>query len=205
MKITSKIIWELIDKNGNVIDRREDHNIIVKTGFHFILDFIANVGRTAYGSGCIYISHMALGSSNATNVGLELGQAGYNGPSEEDWRLSAEGTLDNLGGGSPCRVEFDQLIHPPVRVNEVLTVTGVFTDGDFPVLPYEIREMGLFLSDTPPTADPRIDPTQLPHSMISRVVRTWDSANQRWIENPYTKQNDLTDLRIRYSLELSND
>jgi len=164
---------EAINKDGEVLKRRSIKNIVVETGIEFILDLL--IDSVALYSGNTRLLWMAAGSINTAAT-------------VDDWALRGEGTLNE--GGATCRVQLDA---ETGRSEQTITFVGVFTDGDFPVLPYDIAELGVFLGNRPPTSDPQEDATQRPYAMFNRSI-----LNPVW-----NKENDNISLRFRYRLTIS--
>jgi len=172
LEIIGKLTFQQVDKKGNILTERTIKNIVVETGREFILDLLIN--NVTYYQGNIYLTMMAAGSIN-------------NPATVDDWRLRGEGTVNE--GGAICRVNLDP---QTARTLTTITFHGVFTDGDFPVIPYTIGELGVFLGDRPPTSDPQDDATQRPYAMFNRLV----------LDPRFTKYNDGTDIRFIYEVTI---
>lgn len=175
LKIVGKVKLQQVNKEGEVLKEGDFKNIVVETGKEFILDLLIN--KTDYYQGNTSIGWMACGSINVA-------------PSKDDWKLYGEGTLNE--GGAMCRVTLDPQTD---RTLTTIEFHGVFTEGDFPSLPYPIGELGAFLGSRPPSSDPQSDSSQRPYAMFNRLV----------IDPIWIKYNDGTDLRFKYTVTLTDE
>lgn len=167
-------------------------NTVVETGAEFLLDLMFTLDT--YGTGGI--THEALGDSNATNDGLAGPSAGspipeetgtWQGVDPDDWRLSNEVT----------RVA----INTVERTDQSVLVTAVFDNALFPTGGSQIREVGLFLSDTPPNVNPQYDGNERPNSMFSRAL--FVTASGGFYHDSYEqKDNDGLDMKVYYRMEV---
>ena len=159
---------------GNIVlERRFFKNIVVNTGAQFLLDLLS--GDTSQYNGNLSLRYGVAGSINRD-------------AQRTDWNLYGEGTLNE--GGATMRVVVDE--YRTERSGNSITFHAVFTLGDFPHLPYSVGEAGLFLSNIPPTSNPETDSTQRPNAMFNRVV----------FDPPIVKQNDGTDMRIKFTITM---
>lgn len=158
MKLKGYAKLEKLEK-GKLIELIEYHNIVVYTGINLIYDLLSGDLTDYYddvtGSANWYIKYIAIGSSPSDNDNTMVGA------SIEDWRLSHEGD-----GVHTCRAQIESY----VQEDHKLTVQAVIPDSVIPGDTYEVWEMGAFVDDTPPLADPEIDETQKPHTMFNRIV-----------------------------------
>jgi len=162
-------------------------NNIVKGGAAFIED--RAVGNTTAAWKDSVISYMALGTSSATNQGLQgPGEVGdllvtgsWQGSSKLDWKLTAE--IDEIGGGCRSPITF-------TRTGDVMTMSALFTDAQINVgtTACMIREWGLFLSDTIPEESPFDAELEMPNAMIARAVKM---AKNPGDPNYYTDSHEL--------------
>jgi len=173
-------------KDGKVIDKWEQDNTVVMTGHAWLLSMISGIDKTKYG-GSEELAYIAVGNSDKSN------DLSSDGVEEIDWRLTSEGTIAE--GGTKCREPFDTTTSSPVIIEDtqVFHASAVFSDDSFPKLPYGIKEMGVFLSDTPPDKNPLSYDQYKPDAMFSRAV----------ISSAIVKYNDGTDLRVSYKLTVS--
>jgi len=186
-KIKGHVKVEQIDKDGNILQEWEDDNTVVLTGRAWLLAMISGINKDYY-AGNEELWGVALGDSNDANDGGSYRVNDY------DWHLTSEGLINE--GGDDCREPWDTIMHPPyIEDTRILHASAVFSDDAFPILPYTIREIGVFISDTPPTADPYIRVDQRPYTMFGRVITP---------NYGITKFNDNTDLRVKYTLDISS-
>lgn len=143
------------------------------------------------------ITHMAIGASDYTNFGLAGPSNGtitkpdsWNGASSLDFRLTDEITRSE--------VSF-------TRLGDVMIVSAIFNDNDIHEVgatQTDIRELGLFLSDSPPTDNPFDSEDEQPDAMIVRSVRYSETSTQ-YIDDPLVKTKDGRNLELFYKMRLS--
>ncbi|MHA1277381.1 MAG: hypothetical protein ACTSQ8_09340 [Candidatus Helarchaeota archaeon] len=177
---------ERLDEDGNVIEKWEQHNTVVLTGRAWLLSMISGIDKDDY-AGNEELWGIALGKSKNANDGTP------NTVKNNDWHLTSEGLINE--GGDKLREAFDDYMIPPyIEDTRILHASSVFTDDSFPVLPYTFNEIGVFISATPPTADPYVNVDQRPNCMFGRMITP---------NYGITKYNDGTQIRVKYTLDIS--
>lgn len=184
-KIKGEFLIEQI-KGGKVINSWKQENTVVQTGRAWLLSMISGIGKTAY-SGNEELLYVAVGNSDKSN------DLSSDGVEVIDWRLTSEGTIAT--GGVKCRELFDTSTDSPFIIEDVqsFNASAVFTDDSFQTLPYTIKEIGVFISDTPPVKNPLNYDVYKKDSMFSRAV----------LSNSITKYHDGTQLRVAYKVTVS--
>jgi hypothetical protein len=172
LKLIGTLELEQVDRDGKVIRNGTYKNLVVETGVELILDLLINTVSDYDGN--VILTNMACGSINIE-------------PTVDDWNLYGEGTLNQ--GGAICRVVLDP---QTARTLQTVEFHGVFTTGDFPVIPYSCGEFGAFVSNLPPLNDPQTDSTQRARAMFNRLV----------LDPPWIKYDDGTDLRFKYTVTI---
>lgn len=203
MKIKGIVeLYQEDPKTGLIYNRNKGPNILVRSGKQFILDEITDNDKWNGGLG---IRSIAIGISTDTNTGVlgpntgrDLADDGpWQGPSEDDWRLSSEFARSLIIPGST------------VRSDESINIFAQFNDAQFEG--YDsgefapIREVGLFLGtgEDTPEASPLDDEDQKPDAMVGRrIYYGHDDENMLYVDAPYYKIMDGVPLTIKYTLEM---
>ena len=183
MKIIGLVSSNKVNKDGERYEWREHPNLLVDDGKEYILDFVAGIKSWhvpgAAGSGVAglmtFVRKGAAGDSMFNNASVERrdgikgvpeGSSDY--PTSSTQLVSPEdSTLSNEVG--------TRITLTARRVDQTVEFTGRFNvPGDIPS-GTEIREFGLFLQSTGPSADPSFIEAQKPSAMLCRVS-LWGSG-----------------------------
>lgn len=172
-----------IRKNGTRYDYRKKRNLLVDDGIEYILDFLSGrkswhiPGATASGVGGLMTFDRYAGA----------GLCMFNNSSEE----RADG-INGVSGGASYPFTTTVLVSPEdstlsrevgsrvkvtaTRRDQTVEFTALFSvPGDIPS-GTRIREFGLFLQSTGPSADPSQIEAQKPYSMLCRIAQ-WESGS----------------------------
>jgi hypothetical protein len=177
--------------------RKVADNKLVRGGAAFIEDKIMGNSNSQWLNS--EVSYMAIGREDATNFGSEGPSTGakpktgtWQGASTLDFRLSLEVARSPLNFS---------------RLGDVLVASAVFSDADIHdwgagVTATDIRELGLFLSDTPPTENPFDAEDEQPNAMIVRSVR-YSETTDDYTEDSLVKEADDENLELFYQMRFA--
>jgi hypothetical protein len=136
-----------------------------------------------------YKIYLAVGNSTNTNAGVNgptsstpVAKGGnWLGPDNTDWKLTHETSLQRIQ--MTC-----------YRVGKVCYLRGKITNTE--LVSGNIHEIGIFLSDTAPGANPVTTIAQRANAMLVRAIRYLDDGTN-YIANPIVKS-DSVDVSIDY-------
>lgn len=175
--------------------RELSDNKIVRGGAAYIEDRITGNSNSQWVNS--EISYMGIGTEDATNFGTEGPSTGakpktgnWQGASTLDFRLTLEAAR------SP--VNF-------TRLGDVLVLSAVFSDADIHepgATATSIRELGIFLSDTPPTDNPFDSQSEQENAMIVRSVRYSETVSD-YVDDPLVKEANGEDLELFYQMRFA--
>lgn len=177
--------------------KKPSGNKMVRGGGAYIKDKI--VGNDSSQWVDSVITHMAIGIEDSTNFGLEGPSTGAK-PKDGDWQGSS--SLDFRLTYEVARQQVNY-----TRIGDVLVLSAVFSDADIHdwgigITQTSIRELGLFLSDTPPTDNPFDSEDQQENAMIVRSVR-YSETSTDYVDDPLVKEANGENLELFYKMRLS--
>ncbi|MBD3407847.1 MAG: hypothetical protein GF411_17135 [Candidatus Lokiarchaeota archaeon] len=170
-------------------------NKMVRGGGAYIEDKIVGNNNSQWLNSVI--SHMAIGTEDATNFGTEGPSTGAK-PKDGDWQGSS-----SLDFRLTLEVARSEVAYS--RIGDVLIISAVFQDSDIHEVGATatfIRELGLFLSEDAPTGNPFDLPLQQEHAMIVRSVRYSETTND-YIDDPLVKEENGEPLELFYKMRLA--
>jgi len=190
-----------IRKDGTRYDWRAKSNLLVDDGIEYILDLFAgkkswhNPG--ASGSGAVglltYDRYIGPGTCMFNNSSEERG-SGKDGVSGGDFYPISTTVLVSPEDSTLSREVGNRVKVTATRVDQTVEFSAIFNvPGDI-ASGTEIREFGLFLQATGPTADPSQIESQKPYTMLCRISQ-WGSGvvggTGVYIDNPIIANDDV--------------
>ena len=201
IKLKGLVRSNKIRKNGKKYDWREFPNLLVDDGIEYILDGFAgrkswhNPSATASGvGGLLTFDRYAAPGLCMFNNSSEEARSGKNGVSGGDFYPITSTVLVSPEDSFLSREVGSRVKVTATRVDQTVEFTALFSvPGDIPS-GTEIREFGLFLQSTGPTADPSQIEAQKPYSMLCRVSQ-WESGvvgvTGVYLDNPIIATDDI--------------
>jgi len=190
-----------IRKNGKRYDWRVKNNLLVDDVLEYILDFLT--GRKSWHvpsatasdvEGLMTFERYAgAGLCMFNNSSVERG-AGKNGVSGGDFYPVTTTILVSPEDSTLSREIGSRVQVTATRVDQTVEFTALFNvPGDIPS-GTQIREFGLFMQSTGPTADPSQIEAQKPFTMLARVSQ-WESGvvggTGVYLDNPIIATDDI--------------